>query len=289
MTGFAALVVVGAGLGVWFSRPGALPDAFAAEMAAHAASAEAGAMVFHAADCASCHVAPDGAADVLAGGKAFASDFGTFYAPNISSHPVAGIGGWDLDSFARAVTLGVSPSGQHYYPAFPYAAYQHMTAADVADLFAYMQGLPASDVASLDHAVGFPFNIRRGLGLWKAAFVPGGYVADMGDDPVLKRGQYLVEGLAHCAECHTPRNAAGGLDTAQWMAGAPNPSGPGRIPGITPAALDWSAGDLVEYFTSGFTPDYDSAGGQMAAVVENLARLPRSDRAAIAAYLLALP
>ncbi|MFL4471022.1 cytochrome c [Tateyamaria armeniaca] len=225
---------------------------------------------------------------VLAGGLAFPSDFGTFYAPNISSDATAGIGGWSVEEFASAVTLGVSPTGKHYYPAFPYAAYQHMTPGDLADLFAYMQTLPADATPSLPHDVGFPFNIRRGLGLWKLAFVPEQFVLEAGS-PVLERGRYLAEGLAHCAECHTPRNAVGGLDRSAWMAGAPNPSGKGKIPNITPAALDWSEGDLVEYFTSGFTPEYDSAGGEMAEVVENLSQLPRADREAIAAYVKALP
>ncbi len=108
-------------------------------------------------------------------------------------------------------------------------------------------------------------------------------------DAEVERGRYLVEGLAHCGECHTPRNALGALDRGAWLTGAPNPSGKGRIPGITPDQLDWSKADLVAYFTSGFTPEYDSAGGEMAEVVSNLAQLPESDREAIAAYLKALP
>ena len=281
-----ALLSIAAGL--YLTRPAALQDGFAID---HTPDAEAGALVFAAAGCASCHVGSDPAGDtgpVLAGGKSFASDFGTFHAPNISPDTTAGIGNWSLDDFARAVTLGVSPNGKHSYPAFPYAAYQHMTPGDVSDLFAYMQTLPASPTPSVAHNVSFPFTIRRGVGVWKLAYMPGTYAIDT-DDPVVMRGRYLAEGLAHCAECHTARNAFGGLDRGRWMAGAPNPSGKGTIPNITPAALDWSEGDLIEYFTSGFTPDYDSAGGEMADVVENLSQLPDADRAAIAAYVLALP
>ena len=163
-----------------------------------------------------------------------------------------------------------------------------MTPSDVADLFAYIQTLPADATPNLPHDVGFPFNIRRGLGLWKRAFVPDEY-ATPAETPKLERGRYLAEGLAHCAECHTPRNALGGLDHGNWMGGAANPSGKGKIPNITPAAFDWSESDLVEYFTSGFTPEYDSAGGEMAEVIENLRSLPKSDREAIAAYVKALP
>lgn len=107
--------------------------------------------------------------------------------------------------------------------------------------------------------------------------------------PELERGRYLVEALGHCAECHTPRNAFGGLDKANWMGGAPNPSGEGRIPNITPAALRWNAAEIAEYLKSGFTPEFDSAGGSMAAVIRNTSQLTDSDRAAIAAYLAALP
>lgn len=284
----AAFALLAVAVGLYLSRPATLPDDFAA---GHVPDPQAGALVFTAAGCASCHTAPGAASDglpVLAGGKSFPSDFGTFHAPNISSDPDVGIGSWTFDAFARAVTLGVSPSGQHLYPAFPYAAYAYMTPGDVADLFAYIQTLPADATPSVPHDVGFPFNIRRGLGLWKLAFVPDDFAVPT-DTAILERGRYIAEGLAHCAECHTPRNALGGLKRASWMGGAPNPSGKGRIPNITPGELGWSESDLVEYFTSGFTPEYDTAGGEMTDVVENLSKLPQSDREAIAAYVKALP
>lgn len=225
----------------------------------------------------------------LGGGQAFASDFGTFYAPNISPDPNHGIGSWNAVQFAQAVTRGVSPRGGHYYPAFPYTAYRHMTATDVLDLWAYMQTLPADQTSNKPHDVAFPFNIRRGLGLWKVLYGRGDFVLTGDLTPAQLRGRYLVEGLAHCGECHTPRGALGGIQRSAWLRGAPNPSGKGKIPGITPDQLEWSEGELVEYFTSGFTPEYDSAGGKMADVVGNLAQLPETDRAAIAAYLKALP
>lgn len=252
----------------------------------------AGQLVFAAGGCVSCHAEPEATGDaklVLAGGLPFPSDFGTFYAPNISPDPEHGIGEWTLTEFARAVTKGVSPDSEHYYPAFPYTAYTHMAQQDVINLYAYMQTLPTSAIPSTPHDVGFPFNIRRGLGLWKKLFASDEFVlADASTDEVA-RGRYLSEGLAHCGECHTSRNAVGALQRDVWLAGAPNPSGKGKIPNITPAELAWSETDLVEYFTSGFTPDYDSAGGEMAEVVSNLAQLPESDRAAIAAYLKAIP
>lgn len=285
----AVLLLLAVATGLWLTRPASLPEGFAA---GHQPDPEAGALIFRAAGCASCHAAPgakDDAKLILAGGLAFPSDFGTFYAPNISPDTDHGIGSWDLAQFARAVTLGVSPGGQHYYPAFPYGAYANMLPQDVADLFAYIQALPAATEPSRSHDVGFPFNIRRGLGLWKLAFLPKGFVVEDPLTEVEARGRYLAEALAHCGECHTPRNAVGGLDLGRWLAGAPNPSGKGRIPNITPEKLDWSEADLVAYFTSGLTPDYDSVGGEMAAVVDNLSGLPKADREALAAYLKRVP
>ncbi|MFD2739331.1 c-type cytochrome [Sulfitobacter aestuarii] len=282
------LLMVG-GLGWALTRPADLERDLAAD---HQPDPEAGALVFTAAGCASCHAAPKSEGEdrlVLTGGMGFASDFGTFHAPNISPHPEAGIGSWSFEDFARALTRGVSPEGEHYYPAFPYTAYQHMTAEDLRDLFAYMQSLPPDATPSRAHEVGFPFNIRRGLGLWKRLFMAQDHVVAASGNAQLVRGRYLVEALAHCGECHTPRNALGGLDRSRWLAGAPNLSGKGRIPNITPGELSWSEADLMGYFTTGFTPDYDTAGGEMAEVVDNLAQLPESDRAAIITYLKALP
>jgi mono/diheme cytochrome c family protein len=260
-------------------------------LAGLSSSPEAGEIVFHASGCASCHAASEASGEaklILSGGQAFPSPFGTFIAPNISQDPTHGIGGWSVSDLASAVIKGTSPKGQHYFPAFPYASYSRMSVQDAADLHAYLETLPADATPSQPHDIGFPFNIRRSLGVWKALFVSEDWVMEAAS-PELERGRYLVEALGHCAECHTPRNALGGLDTANWMAGAPDPSGKGRIPAITPAVLGWNAADIAEYLKSGFTPEFDTAGGHMVAVIENTARLSDEDRAAIAAYLLALP
>ncbi|MCB1366032.1 MAG: cytochrome c, partial [Rhodobacteraceae bacterium] len=214
--------------------------------------------------------------------------FGTFVAPNISPSD-QGIGGWSSGDLANALIAGVGTGGQHLYPALPYTTYQRMSLQDVADLKAFMDTLPASDAASLPHELGFPFTIRRGLGLWKRLNMSPGWVLDAGGDAELERGRYLVEALGHCAECHTPRDLTGGLDRSRWMQGAPNPSGKGTIPALTPDKLKWSAADIAYYLETGFTPDYDSAGGEMVAVIANLAHLSKADREAIAAYVKALP
>jgi mono/diheme cytochrome c family protein len=284
ISGLAAV----AAAGLWITRAQPVEAARYDGMSGDAAR---GAVVFTAAGCASCHAAPDTQGEaklVLAGGQRFTSDFGTFIAPNISPSE-QGTGSWSLTDFASAVQNGVSPEGQHYYPAFPYTAYSMMTDQDVADLWAHIQTLPADPTPSQAHEVGFPFNIRLSLGGWKFLFANKGWVSEDASTPELERGRYLVEALAHCGECHTPRNALGGLDRSQWLAGAPNPSGRGTIPALVPGELTWDASEIAYYLETGFTPDFDSAGGHMVAVIDNMAKLPASDRQAVAAYLKALP
>ncbi|MDK3072834.1 cytochrome c [Sedimentitalea sp. JM2-8] len=283
-----AVAVVGAAAGWMVSAPKPVPDDVMAGLTGDPARGE---QVFWAAGCASCHAAPDAKDDaklVLSGGYRMESPFGTFVAPNISPGP-EGIGDWTAQDLANALLAGVSPDGRHLYPSLPYTTYMHMQPQDVADLKSYMDTLPASDTASLPHELGFPFNMRRGLGLWKRINMNPDWVLTDAATPEIERGRYLVEALGHCAECHTPRDATGGLDRGRWMQGAPNPSGKGKIPAIDPANLKWSAGDISYYLETGFTPDYDSAGGQMTKVVASMARLQKSDRDAIAAYLKALP
>lgn len=281
--------LVAAGFAFWMTRAVPLEED---ALAGVEGDVENGQRVFTAAGCASCHAAPDTEDDdklVLAGGQKFPSDFGTFIAPNISPDPAEGIGDWTAAQFASAVTRGVSPEGQHYYPAFPYGAYAKMKTQDLADLWAYMQTLPASDTASQPHDVGFPFNIRRALGGWKLLFMDDDWVLKNAPSEQVTRGRYLVEALAHCGECHTPRNMLGGMETSRWLAGAPNPSGKGRIPGIAPGVFNWTEGEITYYLETGFTPDFDSVGGHMVAVVENMADLTGEDRQAIAAYLKSVP
>jgi mono/diheme cytochrome c family protein len=263
-----------------------------ADVPARAGDAANGEAVFWAAGCAACHSAPEAEGEarlVLAGGRAFASDFGTFYAPNISPDTTQGIGNWRERNFLNAVMRGVSPDGRHYYPAFPYGTYARASVEDIQDLWAFLQTLPADATPSRAHDVGFPFSIRRALGGWKLLYQNDDWVMAGNLTPELERGRYLVEALGHCTECHTARNALGGLLTDQWLMGAPNPSGDGRIPDITPARLTWSASDITNYLRDGFTPDFDVASGAMVEVIGNLANLPDADRAAITAYLRALP
>jgi mono/diheme cytochrome c family protein len=284
----AALALLAAGTGWVLTAPEPLPEEV---LAGPPGDAARGARVFAAAGCAACHVAPEadiGDAPVLSGGRAFASPFGTFYAPNISPS-TQGVGDWLDAEIMDAVMRGVSPSGAHYYPALPYAAYARAEPQDMRDLVAHLRELPPSEAENRPHDLPFPFSIRRGVGLWKLMNLREEWVVD-GDLPEpAERGRYIAEALAHCGECHTPRGPLGGLDQARWLSGAPNPSGEGRIPNITPAGLDWSEEDIAYYLETGFTPDFDTAGGEMALVVEEMARLSSEDRAAVAAYLKSVP
>jgi mono/diheme cytochrome c family protein len=259
-----------------------------------------GQTMFWAGGCASCHAAPGAEGDarlVLTGGREIVSPFGTFVAPNISPS-AEGIGGWSLEDFANAMLQGVAPDGSHLYPSFPYTSYSRMKPQDVADLFAYMKTLPQSDNVAGPHRLPFPYNIRRGIGLWKHLYLSSApVIAFSNPSDAVKRGQYLVEGPGHCGECHTPRDMFGGLDKSRWLAGALSPElspdgKQGTIPNITSGEggiSDWSEGDIAYALESGFTPDFDSLGGSMADVVANMGHLSASDREAIAAYLKAIP
>ncbi len=223
---------------------------------------------------------------------AFKTQFGTFHAPNISPDPEFGIGGWTLADFGNALKRGVGKKGEHLYPSFPYGSYTRMSDKDVNDLWAYMQTLPKSQNKPPAHDLSFPFNIRLALGGWKFLyFTDADRVVLANADARVQRGQYLVEGPGHCGECHTPRDMLGGFESGKWLAGAPNPDGPGRIPDITPGSKSigaWSEKDIAAYLkpASRLISTVSAAHGRGA---EKLAKLPATDREAIAAYLKAIP
>lgn len=242
--------------------------------------------------CASCHAVPKQEDRTrLGGGLALKSPFGTFYAPNISPDPKDGIGNWTELQFATALMKGTSPTGEHYYPAFPYTSYQRMEISDVRDLFAYLKTLPPVSGAVRDHDLPFPFNIRRTLGGWKMLFLYGApYRPDPAQSEQWNRGNYLVNGPGHCAECHSPRNLLGGIVPGMRFTGGPAPDGEGNVPNITQFRLkSWSVSDIAEFLDSGMTPDGDSAGGSMVDVIRNTSQLGKDDRTAMATYLKSLP
>jgi mono/diheme cytochrome c family protein len=259
---------------------------------AHAPDVANGERIFHAGGCASCHASGDDASQSLVGGGlAMESPYGVFRVPNISPDPDHGIGRWTVLDFVNAMQLGASPDRRHYYPAFPYSSYARMRIEDLVDLKAYLDTLPAVQTRNQEHSLAFPWNVRTGIGFWKLLNLDSEPVVQgLPDDQQVRRGQYLVEGPGHCGECHTPRDAMGGLQLERWLAGAPDPEGEGRVPNITPSGLKgWSQGDIAYYLESGFTPDFDTVGGTMVKVQKNMAKLPAEDLEAIAAYLKAIP
>lgn len=290
----ALLAVVGAAAW-WITRPQGLA---AAELPAHQPDPGAGERVFWAGGCASCHASPvDGKRAkgedklLLGGGLELNTPYGVFRVPNISPHPQDGIGGWTPLEFVNAMQRGVSPDGRHYYPSFPYTSYARMPIEDAMDLQAFLDTLPPVEGRVGSHSLGFPWSIRRGIGAWKRRYLETERLPLAPTTP-LELGRKLVEGAGHCGECHTPRDRFGGLARDRWLAGAPNPDGKGRVPNITPGGDNistWSAADIAYYLESGFTPEFDTVGGSMVAVQENMAKLSDEDRAAIAAYLKALP
>jgi mono/diheme cytochrome c family protein len=255
---------------------------------------ENGKLLFAAGGCASCHAVPgEDDRTRLGGGVTLDSPYGKFHAPNISPHPRDGIGAWSAEQFVRAMTAGVSPAGEHYYPAFPYTSYRLMPAKAAADLFGYIKTLAPVEGRAPAHELGFPFDIRRLLGGWKLLFFDGTpFKPDPAKSEAWNRGAYLVNGPGHCAECHSARNRFGAIEPATRFAGGPDPEGKGWVPNITQAEnglAKWSKEEIAELLKSGFTPEFDNVGGTMAAMVRNTAQLSDADRLAMAEYLKSLP
>ncbi|MEN3290739.1 MAG: hypothetical protein V7634_5039 [Bradyrhizobium sp.] len=287
LLGLIVLGVAGVAAYCWLTAPSQ-----AVAIAAHTPDLANGQEMFNAGGCSSCHAVPNQPDRLrLGGGLPITSPFGTFYAPNISPDPVDGIGRWSEADFVHAVTRGVSPDGQHYFPAFPYTSYAHAKVEDVQDLFGYLKTLAPVPGRAPDHDVPFPFNIRRNVGIWKLLFFDDKpFAPDPARTAQWNRGAHLVNAFGHCAECHSPRNALGGIVTAQRFAGGPDPEGHGFVPNITEKGLsDWSESDVVYFLETGQTPDGDSAGGAMARVIRNTSQLSADDRAAMANYLKSLP
>ncbi|MGH1479774.1 MAG: c-type cytochrome [Geminicoccales bacterium] len=283
-----ALIMV-AGL-AWMFLPwrGAAPDI---DMVG---DAEQGKYVLHMGGCIACHTDEKNGGAFLAGGRALKTDFGTFYSSNITPDPEAGLGGWSVGDFVRAMKEGLSPSGQHYYPAFPYPSYTKMTVQDLVDLKAYLDSVePVADEVR-DHELGFPFSIRPILAGWKMLFFDETpFEPDPDQSASWNRGAYLVQGPAHCGECHSPRNILGGPDHARFLGGNPVGAEGKAVPNITPhedGIGNWSAADIAFALESGLTPDYDSFGSGMGEVVDDsTSQLTKEDRDAMAEYLLSLP
>jgi mono/diheme cytochrome c family protein len=186
---------------------------------------------------------------------------------------------------------GTRPDGANYFPAFPYPSFTKIADADLRDLWAYLRTVPPSNRASRPHELRFPFGWRFAVTFWKWLFFsPGPFAGIPGASPTVNRGAYLVHALAHCGECHTPRNFLGGSARNRLLAGGKGPDGK-RVPNLTPARLKaWTDDELRTLLTTGETPDGDAVSGAMDEVVRNTtSQLTREDRAAVIAYLRSIP
>jgi mono/diheme cytochrome c family protein len=245
-----------------------------------------------AADCVACHTVPESGRP-FAGGVAFKLPVGTIYSTNITADPVNGIGGWSDDEFVRAVRDGIGRNGEHLYPAFPYTSYTKLSRDDVLAIKTYLQSLPAVAQANRANELGFPFNQRWAIGFWNAVFFKDRrFVADVAKPAEWNSGAYLATALGHCAECHTPRNLAFGLEHGKELAGAELQGW--RAYNITPDARygigAWSDADIGQYLKTGFSPGHASAGGPMGeAVSHSLQYLDAADISALVGYLRSLP
>ncbi|WP_421868016.1 c-type cytochrome [Motiliproteus sp.] len=255
------------------------------------AAIQRGAYLFALGGCASCHTDADNGGAPLAGGLAMATPFGTFYTPNISADPQQGIGAWSDADFIRAMRRGISPEGEHYYPAFPYTAYSLMSDAELHDLKAYLDSQPASAEPSKPHQLNFPYRYRSLLGLWKWLYLDDRRFQPSPDQSAQwNRGAYLVNGPAHCVECHSPRTWLGGLERKRLLEGTPDGPEGESVPGLTansnPEFGHWQDEDIRFALETGMMLDGDFFSGSMGKVVDNsTSQLSEADRAAIAVYL----
>jgi mono/diheme cytochrome c family protein len=252
---------------------------------------ERGAYLARAADCEGCHTADGG--QPYAGGRAFPTSFGTLYSPNITADRETGIGAWTDADFIRALHEGVGRRGERLYPAFPYASYTLLTDDDVLAIKAYIISLPAVRATAPPNRLAFPFDNRWLMGLWAALFDPDQRFAPRQDrSPDWNRGAYLVEALAHCGDCHTPRNPVEALDNRRKFAGAVTEGW--RAYNITPDPLTgiggWSDAELASYLSAGHAVGHGSAAGPMAEEVDaSLSSLTAGDLRAVVTYLRTVP
>jgi len=267
------------------------PEAPAAAAPEPKGDARRGAYVFTAADCENCHTDKKAKGAFLAGGPPMATDFGVFFAPNITPDKTFGLGSWSYEDFHRAVREGKGKGGELLYPVFPYPSFSGMSDQDIADLWAYLKTVPAVARASRPHQVKAPFGFRPLLTGWRLLYFHQGPLQPApGLSPQAQRGRYLSEAVVHCQECHSPRNGLGAI--VQDKAYAGNPQGPDGqdAPNITPTGIGkLTQADLQEMLKSGMTPGGDFLGSGMADVIDGTSKLTQADRDAIIAYIRTLP
>jgi mono/diheme cytochrome c family protein len=273
-----------------------LAPALVATMPASAdsGSIDGGAYLFAVAGCGGCHTdeAHHGAA--LAGGTPIDTPFGTFFGPNISPDPTYGIGSWSDSDFVQALRQGLRPDGGHLFPAFPYTSFTLITDTDLLDLKAYIFAQPAVPQASKLHDLWFPFSWRWLQTFWRwMNFTPGPFRPDVSKSPAWNRGAYLTQAVAHCGECHTPRDITGGLETSLAYSGTTDGPGGQKVADITSdkdtGIGRWSHYQIVHLLGTGILPDGDVVGSLMGEVIKrSTSKMTETDRDAVATYLESL-
>jgi mono/diheme cytochrome c family protein len=241
-------------------------------------------------DCAACHTAPGG--QLNAGGLAFNLPFGTIYTPNITPDVETGIGSWTDADFLKAVHEGIAKDGSHLYPAFPYVELTYLSDDDVLAIKAYLFSLPPVHNVIPATSLHFPFNQRWLMGIWSLFFNPNTrFQPNVDRSPEWNRGAYLVEGLTHCGECHTPRNLMQALDNRHKFSGAVAAGWKAYdITGSSRGIADWTDDELAHYISSGHAAGHGTAAGPMGEAVErSFQYLTQSDVRAIVAYLRSVP
>lgn len=247
-------------------------------------------------NCVSCHTVEDGTP--FAGGLAFETPFGTIYSTNITSDPEVGIGHWSLEDFINAMRHGEAPDGKHLYPVFPYASYANVSDEDVAAIYAYLQTIAPVKSTQSENDLGFPYNQRWTLGLWKMMFLDDNrFEPQPEQSEEWNRGAYLVEGLGHCAMCHTPRNFLGATDNDLAMTGGTYMTRfEGKLsawsaPNLTSADSGlamWSVDDITDYLKLGVSHRAGVFGPMNEVVVNSTRHMSREDVRAMAVYLKSL-
>jgi mono/diheme cytochrome c family protein len=269
---------------------GANPSGVPAALA-QASLIKQGEYLAKAADCLVCHTAKSG--EPYAGGFAFVLPFGTLYSTNITPDKATGIGSYTDAQFLAAVHRGVRPDGANLYPAMPYTSYSYMTDADALAIKAYLFSLAPINSPNKPNALAFPFNQRWAMSVWSALFNANErFKPDTEQSAQWNRGAYLAEALAHCGECHTPRNLAFALDNRKKFGGALTAGWRAyNISGNKQSGVGaWQDAELVEYLARGHAAGHGSAAGPMGeAVDESFSQLAPEDVHAIVAYLRSVP
>jgi mono/diheme cytochrome c family protein len=308
MLSVVAIVVIALAAGIWMLRgPGPLAFAGGPKVAvadykagdpagvpaglARASLVERGEYLARAADCMVCHTT--GGGSPYAGGLGFKLPFGVLYSTNITPDKETGIGNYTDQEFLAAVHRGTRRDGARLYPAMPFTSYTYMTDADALAIKAYLFSLAPVHAVAPENTLTFPFNQRWAMNFWSALFNPDSrFEPDTSQSPEWNRGAYLAEALAHCGECHTPRNLAFALDNRRKFAGAVTAGwrafniSSDRSTGVGA----WSDDDLVSYLSIGHARGHGTASGPMGeAVDQSFSQLAPEDIRAIVTYLRNVP